>query len=156
MQDDNHPLMRWARKQRKKRGGKKFMSLLEDLKRDEGLRLKMYKDIKEIWSIGYGLNLEEGITKEEAEYLLQNRIDISIHETNIAFPWMIRLNETRKNVFYNMAYNMGVPRLKGFIKALAAAKAGDYDTAAEEILDSKAARDLPVRYNRLANNMRGS
>lgn len=46
----------------------------ELIKLHEGLRLKPYKCPAGKLTIGYGLNLDGGITKEEAEILLSYRI----------------------------------------------------------------------------------
>ena len=53
-----------------------------------------------------------------------------------------------------MAFNLGVRGLLGFKKALAAVKAGDFEKAAEEMLDSKWRRDVKCRAYELAEQMR--
>ena len=50
-------------------------SLIEYLKQEEGFRSKPYKDSEGVLTIGYGLNLSEGITRAEAEWLLRSRLD---------------------------------------------------------------------------------
>ena len=45
-------------------------STIDSLKRDEGFMAKPYKDSEGLLTIGYGTLIEEGITKEEAELLL--------------------------------------------------------------------------------------
>jgi len=53
----------------------------------------------------------------------------------------------------NMCF-MGIQKLLKFKKMLAAAEAGDYDKAADEILDSKYAKQVGARATRLAQMMR--
>lgn len=52
-----------------------------------------------------------------------------------------------------MHFNIGLARLKGFAKALAAIERGDYKTAAAEMLDSKWARQVGKRASELAKQM---
>jgi len=54
----------------------------------------------------------------------------------------------------DIAYNVGWRGLLKFIKMIEALKAHDYYRAANEILDSLAGRELPVRYKRNAYAMR--
>ena len=50
-------------------------TLMEDLVRDEGLRLELYQDSVGKWTIGVGRNLDDvGISEDEAMYLLRNDI----------------------------------------------------------------------------------
>jgi lysozyme len=68
----------------------------------------------------------------------------------------------RQRVLANMCFNMGIGRLFGFKKALVAMRQGKFSIAADEMLDSKWARedvgigtpDKPGRALRLANMMR--
>ena len=48
--------------------------LMDELIRDEGLRLKVYLDSEGIETIGVGRNLQKGITRDEAMFLLNNDI----------------------------------------------------------------------------------
>ena len=49
--------------------------LFRSLIRDEGLELKPYTDTKGKLSIGIGINLDAGITRDEALWLCQHRVD---------------------------------------------------------------------------------
>ena len=61
----------------------------------------------------------------------------------------------RRRALINVHVNLGLPRLLGFRRFLAAAQAGDHELAAVELLDSKAAaEDAPARYLRLADDWR--
>lgn len=131
------------------------MSLKDDLKRQEGLRLKPYRDVNGKLTIGFGRNLDDvGISQEEADYLLGHDINIAISEANQAFKWLVRLSDSRKDVIYNMSFNMGTPVLSRFHRMIAAIKEGDYEAAADEMLDSEWARQVGARAAELANIMR--
>ena len=123
--------------------------------RHEGIRLKVYRDSLGIETIGCGRNLRDrGITYPEALVLLDNDIAIAEAELFVAFPWMLTLTQTRREVFVELAFNMGVPRLKGFAKALAAAEDGDWETCADELLDSTWATQVKGRAVTLATIIR--
>jgi lysozyme len=74
------------------------MELLEQLKRDEGLRLKPYVDTVGKVTIGYGTNLTDGIDQGEAEYLLSNRLNQKRLELLAALPWVADL--TKRDAAY--------------------------------------------------------
>ena len=132
------------------------MTLREQLLRDEGCRLKVYKDSVGKLTIGIGRNLEDkGISLAEAEAMLDHDIRDFTAEVLVALPWSTALDEVRRGVLVNMAFNMGVQGLRGFTKALAAMQAGDWFTAAAHMMDSKWARQTGVRAERLAEQLRG-
>jgi lysozyme len=53
-----------------------------------------------------------------------------------------------------MCFNLGIARLRGFKKMLAAMQAGDVETAAKEMLDSTWAKQVGARAHRLAAQWR--
>jgi lysozyme len=128
--------------------------LKEELIRDEGLKLKVYKCTAGKNSIGVGRNLDDvGISASEAAYLLQHDIDRVIAELNIRLPWWASQSENRQRVLANMAFQMGTDGLLKFKGTLALMQAGKYDDAAKEMLNSKWARQTPNRAKRLAKMM---
>ena len=129
-------------------------ALIESIKLGEGKRLKPYRCTAGKLSIGYGRNLDDvGITDEEAEYLLMHDIERAEKDTE-KLQCYKKLNQTRKDVLIEMVFNMGLPRVLGFKKMLAALDAGDYSEAANQALDSKWAIDVGERAKRLAYFMR--
>jgi len=129
------------------------MTIIDDLKRDEGLRLKPYKDSEGYLTIGYGTLIED-ISEEEAEWLLTHRFNEIKSEAYIAFPWIHRMSENQADAILNMAYNLGVPRLKLFKNMIAAIEDEDYSLAADQALDSKWARQVGSRAVRIAAKLR--
>lgn len=130
--------------------------LINQLKRHEGLSLKMYKCTSDKWSIGYGLNLEAGITEKEADMLLVMRVDAVSFELLRQLPKSINstLNEPRENALINMAFNLGVSGLFKFKKMLAALEVCDYDEACRQMMDSRWAVQVGKRAFELAEQMR--
>jgi lysozyme len=128
--------------------------LVDQLIRHEGMELKVYKDSLGIETIGIGRNLvDRGVTEEEARYLCNNDIEIVERELVQSFPIVSSLNDTRIRVLLDMAFNVGLPRLRGFKRMWAALENNDYGEAAKEMLDSKWARQVKTRAYTLARMM---
>ena len=126
------------------------VQLIEELKRDEGVVLSLYQCSAGKNTIGVGRNLDDrGITEDESDYLLSNDIDLCVEELEGTFPWFATLSDARQRVMVNMCFNLGLSRLLGFKKFLAAMEAGDWETAGIEMLDSKWAVQVGNRSERL-------
>ena len=109
--------------------------LEKQLIRDEGIRLKPYRDTKGKLTIGAGRNLDDvGVSKEEAFFMLDNDINAVCDELTHKLPFFSELDEARQGVLINMAFNMGVPKLLSFENTLAFIAAGKYEDAAKEML----------------------
>jgi lysozyme len=125
------------------------------LVKEEGLRLKPYKDSRGNATIGVGRNLDaEGITEDEAKMLLDNDISALWKLMPGLTPSFGSLDDTRQHVLISMAFNMGVGNLRLFTKMLAAIEARDFETAATEMLSSKWAKEVGDRAIELAAMMR--
>lgn len=124
--------------------------LIDELVLDEGLRLRVYTDTKGIPTIGIGRNLLKGITREEAYHLANNDIEEAIADLDRAIPWWTDLDEVRQRALTNLCFNMGIARLLGFHKMLAALQVADFVAAAAELLDSHWKNDVgPERSGRI-------
>ena len=99
------------------------------------------------------------LSDEQCEYLLEKDLDIAINDARslIGAEVFDALTDARQDVLIDMSFNLGRPRLSKFKNMIAAVQAGDFDEAAAEILDSKAARDplTKSRYDNLADEMLG-
>ena len=124
----------------------------ELIKKHEGFRGMPYEDSLGFPTIGYGTKLP--ITKEEAEILLKHRLDIKIQEITNYEPFYLELPPKAQKVIANMAYQLGVGGVMKFKKMWEALKNEDYKTAADEMLNSKWARQTPNRANELSEIMR--
>ena len=119
----------------------------------EGFSRLPYKCPTGHLTIGYGHNLEHGISLEAAELLLRQDIEIAAKQVKNAFIWWPKLTEARFYVLVDMTFNMGISRLVGFKKMLAAVEAGDYKTVAKEMLDSRWAFQVKGRARELSEIM---
>lgn len=125
--------------------------LKKQLLDDEGLRMKPYHCTGGKLTIGIGRNLEDvGISKEEAEYLLENDINRIHRDLSKKIDFFADLDSLRQEVLINMAFNMGVSGLLGFRRTLAFMRKGDFDAASVEMLKSKWSQQVPNRAFRLS------
>ena len=133
--------------------------IAEALKREEGFSAHCYICTAGKNSVGYGRNIDAdggiGISEEEADYLLRNDIDRTIAECE-QWEWFGDLQPAQQSVLIQLCFQLGYPRLIKFKRMLAALAEQDYDTAADELLDSRFAEQVPRRANRLAEQMRFS
>ena len=121
---------------------------------DEGFMPIPYRCTSGKLSIGYGTNIQDGITREEALLLMRHRLGKVVAALESRLPFWPRLTDERRRVLANMGYQLGVGGLMGFKRMLAAIERGDYDTAGKEMMDSKWARsDSPARAQRLRKMM---
>ena len=128
--------------------------LQESLRIHEGLKLKPYTDTEGHLTIGFGHNLDNGITIKQAYALLADDIDTAKKELDRYLPGLMGHDDARQNVLIEMVFNMGMPRLSGFKKMLAALDSRDYAQAAKEMEDSKWAKQVGARAQTLAKQMR--
>ena len=128
----------------------------KQLRRHEGLKLKPYYCTAGKLTIGYGRNLDDvGITKEEAEYLLQNEIRSCIADLQKKIPDIYNnVNHVRQAVLVNMCYNLGITGLLKFKKTLASIQQGDYKLASEQMLQSLWAEQVGNRAKLLSELMK--
>ena len=119
--------------------------IVEMLKRHEGEvktngRHVAYKCSEGFLTLGIGRNVDKngglGLSDDEVDYMLSNDVDRVIAELGKAFPWFSSLDEARRDAMIDICFNLGLPRLKGFAKALSAMAIEDYETAAYEFSDS--------------------
>ena len=137
------------------------LNLLNQIRRHEGLRLKPYHCSENFLSLGYGRNLDtNGISEAEAEFMLSN--DLLACESEMKDEgWYNQLDETRRAVVLNMAFNLGKPTLLKFKKFIGALSDDDYETASKEMVTgsdgvspSKWASQVGKRAYELADQMR--
>lgn len=131
------------------------MELKSELERDEGRRSKPYKDTEGILTIGVGWNLEaNGLPSEIIERLFDISIAQAEKDARKIFRNFDELKPARQRVVVNMAFNLGHSLLSGFKRMIAAVHASDWMNAAAEMQDSKWAKQVGARADRLSVMMR--
>lgn len=125
--------------------------LAQQLLRDEGIRLRPYRDTVGKWTLGVGRNIEDvGISNTEAMFLLDNDIDRAVRGCVSAFPWFVELDPVRQRAVVNLAFNMGIPKLKTFYTTLKCMAEVRYKSAAAALLQSLYAAQVGPRAQRVA------
>jgi lysozyme len=132
--------------------------LLEALKRHEGVRYYVYRDHLGYETIGVGRCINRsvglGLSPDEVEYLLINDVQRCIEELDGAFEWFRDLDEVRREAMINLCFNLGLTKLRKFVKALEAMKQRNYNKAATEFLNSKWANQVGERSREVAYMIR--
>jgi lysozyme len=133
------------------------------LLRDEGFRSKVYSDVDGKpardpkggkLTVGIGRNLEDrGLTEKEALFLLENDIYACEADLDRAIPWWRTRTEPRQEAMVNMCFNLGIKGFLGFKNTLEHIKAGRYEQASRAMMQSKWARQVGVRAQRLAKQI---
>ena len=114
--------------------------LTEMLRKHEGVRDKVYLCSAGYETIGVGRNISEdglGLSDDEIDYLLSNDIKRVREELTEEYYWFAGLDEARQDAMIDISFNLGQTRLRGFAKSLEAMAREDFDTAADEFMDSK-------------------
>jgi lysozyme len=128
--------------------------LIEQLKRHEGFKSKPYLCTAGKTTIGFGLNLDAGISEGLAEVILERQVYGIKHKLVNSLSWFCGLNDARKDVVINMVFNVGYDGFMQFKKTIAYLSDGYFEAAATEMMDSKWAKQVGNRAVELAEQMR--
>ena len=112
----------------------------------EGMVLKPYHCSQNYLTIGVGRNLESnGITEEEALYLLNNDINEVINKLDKQWPIWRGFPDEAKYVCIDIVFNMGISTWMSFRKTRAYMELGEWEKAGDELLNSKYANQVSRR-----------
>ena len=138
-----------------RRGDMRTIELaVEILTVEEGFREQPYYCSEGYPTVGIGRELQNfGLSNDEARYLLMNDIQRVLKEAE-AFEWWNHLNEPRKICVANMLFNLGLTRFNKFKKFQAALNTKSWSIAADEMMDSRWAKQVKTRALRLEKIMR--
>ena len=122
------------------------MNILEDIKRHEGFRSKVYKCTEGYDTIGYGFAIKDlEIDKDVAELILMKKIKKLLEGIISTFDWFENSPEEVKFAVTNMCYQLGLAGFSKFKKTIYYLETEQYQEAAIECLDSLWARQTPNR-----------
>ena len=139
--------------------------LIQELILDEGYKYETYEDHLGFLTLGVGhlvLDTDPEIDKpvgtpvseERVLECLNNDIETVCNELDRNMPWWKELSDEKMRVLANMCFNLGITRLLKFRKFLAALESGDFETAGEEMMDSKWATQVGARATRLQRRIK--
>jgi lysozyme len=123
-----------------------YTELSNHIKEYEGFSRLVYECTSGYATIGYGRNIEQvGISKEEADVMLNNDIAQCLKELRGIMNRFDDLPEKAQLVLVDMCYNLGLSKLLNFENMLDAIDAGNWEKASEELLDSRYAKQVKRR-----------
>lgn len=135
-------------------------ALKTHLREEEGTVLHAYPDHMGFLTIGTGRLIDKkkggGITKEEADYLLENDISRILEKLLDALPWFDDQPEPVQIALMSMAFQMGVNGLLAFKTTLGLIRQGMYAHAADNALKSMWAKQTPERAKRVTDMIRNA
>lgn len=120
----------------------------------EGRVPHAYQDSLGYWTIGIGHLIDKakggGLPEHIIDALFAYDLEKHAQELFAHEPWIAQLDEVRKAVLVDMAFNLGVAGLRTFVRTLTAVKEGRYNEAAALMLKSKWATQVGKRAQRLS------
>jgi lysozyme len=132
----------------------------QELELDEGRRLKAYKDSEGYWTIGIGHLLGNNpeyadsiITDEQCDELFVEDFETAVKEAQEAFDGFAGLDGPRKGALVNLAFELGtkLSTFHGFLNLL---DTDSYEDAADDLLKTRYAKQVPARAGRIAYRIR--
>lgn len=127
----------------------------ELIARHEGYVPTVYKCTEGFDTIGYGFAIKDlFLTKDVCDIILKQILEHNVKKFQEKFSWFKDLPETAQVVLMNMCYQMGIYGVSRFKKTLKAFESGDWECAADEMLDSLWAKQTPNRANELSEMIR--
>ena len=143
------------------------LELINELKREEGFRDRVYQCSLGVDTIGYGFNVAyltkdelalnggfiEPMSEEVATKILESKVSKLIKAVDEVYSWIDRLPEVVKIGLYDMIYQLGIKGFGSFVNTQKYLKALDYPKAIENIKNSKWAKQTPRRANNLIKRL---
>jgi lysozyme len=121
----------------------------------EGKTNKIYTDTVGKVTCGVGHNLsDKGVSDAVVALMLEEDIADAIEDVKKLVPGFEKLSDNRKVALTDMCFNLGYTRMAGFKNTLRFINSGQFDKAADNMLQSLWARQVKGRAIKLANMVR--
>ena len=134
---------------------KELQEIVNEIKVHEGFEPKVYKCTQGYDTIGYGFAIKDLVLDEDiAEEILIRKLEKLKRNANARFQWLEDMPQEVQAVVLNMCYQLGITGTSKFRKAISALQEGDWEEAANEMLDSLWARQTPNRAKELSDTIR--
>ena len=139
--------------------------LREEIKYDEGSVNEIYLDhlglatfgighLVTEWDEEYGWEVGTPVSEDRCNEVFDSDIQIVLSDCQHLYPDFNDLPEEVQRIIANMMFNMGRPRLSKFKGMKRGVDARDWNTAADEMVDSRWYRQVTKRADRLVERMR--
>jgi len=138
--------------------------LQKELAEDEGCKYEIYLDHIGYKTFGIGhlckatdpendMDVGTEVSKERVDECFEADIAMTIKDCNILYSNFNGIPEEAQLVLANMMFNLGRPRLSKFVNLKLAVDSEDWMEASVQMMDSKWARQVPNRAERLCSRM---
>lgn len=142
-----------------------IQKLQADLELDEGVKHEVYLDHLGLPTFGIGHLIIESdpehgdpvgtpVSAERVTEAFERDIEITIEDCRKLYSDFDELPEEAQLIIANMCFNLGYPRLSKFKGMKKGVDNRDWDTAADEMVDSAWYRQVTNRAQRLVKRMR--
>ena len=139
--------------------------LREQLKIDEGCVNEIYTDHLGYPTFGIGHLIVESdpengkavgtaVSDDRVDAAFDADVKVVLSECKVLYPDFDDLPEEAQQIIANMMFNLGRPRLSKFVGMKRGVDTKDWNTAADEMVDSRWYRQVGARAERLVNRMR--
>jgi len=139
--------------------------LREQLKIDEGCVYEIYNDHLGYPTFGIGHLVRESdpengsplgaeVSEDRVNEAFDADVEIVLSDCNTLYPDFDDLPEEAQQIIANMMFNLGRPRLSKFVGMKRGVDEKDWNSAADEMVDSRWYRQVGARAERLVNRMR--
>jgi len=139
--------------------------LRNELEIDEGVKYEIYLDHLGLPTCGIGHLIVEGdeeygqevgtpVSEERVAELFEQDVQVTLDECERLYSDFSELPDEVQLIIANMMFNMGRPRLSQFKGMKRGVDARDWNSAADEMVDSKWYRQVTNRAQRLVDRMR--
>ena len=139
--------------------------LREQLKIDEGCVYKIYTDHLGYPTFGSGQLIIESdpengqavgtpVSNDRVDAAFDGDVEVVLSECKVLYPDFEDLPEEAQQIIANMMFNLGRPRLSKFVGMKRGVDEKDWNSAADEMVDSRWYRQVGARAERLVNRMR--
>lgn len=146
------------------------MSLIESIKVNEGFRANIYQCTAGVDTIGYGFNVNyleedelalnngvvEPMTPEVAHKILVLKLEKLKAALIREFSWVEQKPVIVQEALLEMAYQLGIPKMKSFSQTLTYIKEDNYQQAAINLRKSKWAKQTPKRVENLIRSLQNA
>ncbi|PPB52945.1 glycoside hydrolase family protein [Campylobacter hyointestinalis] len=146
------------------------MSLKDSIKLNEGFRDRVYKDSLGKDTIGYGflvsalssdeLELNGGfiepMSKDVADKILELKLKKLKSDIFSVLPWLEQKPQNVKDAITEMAYQLGIQKMTGFVNTLGYIKNGDYEQASSNLKQSLWYKQTPKRVEKMIRSLQNA
>ena len=142
-----------------------LIKLRKQLEIDEGVKYEIYKDHLGYPTFGighlvtdsdpeFGYDVGTPVSEQRVEEAFDIDVQVVLRECDKLYPDFDNLPEEVQQIIANMMFNLGRPRLSKFKGMKKGVDEKNWNTAADEMVDSRWYRQVGKRAERLVERMR--